>query len=48
MGGPAVPAGMSGGGFGGGGSGVNGGSPTSFDIAASELEAARPQVRYYT
>ena len=26
------------------GSGLNGGSPTSFDIAASELEAARPQV----
>ena len=27
-----------------GGSGVNGGSPTSFDIPATELEAARPQV----
>merc|ERR1712165_121095 len=25
------------------GSGLNGGSPTSFDIAAAELEAARPQ-----
>ena len=27
-----------------GGSGVNGGSPTSFELAANELEAARPQV----
>ena len=27
-----------------GGSGINGGSPTSFDIPATELEAARPQV----
>ena len=27
-----------------GGGGVNGGSPTSFDIPANELEAARPQV----
>ena len=26
------------------GSGPNGGSPTSFDIPATELEAARPQV----
>ena len=27
-----------------GGGGLNGGSPTSFDIPATELEAARPQV----
>ena len=27
-----------------GGSGANGSSPTSFDIPANELEAARPQV----
>ena len=30
-----------------GSSGVNGGSPTSFDIPATELEAARPQVSEY-
>ena len=27
-----------------GSSGVNGGSPTSFEMATTELEAARPQV----
>ena len=27
-----------------GGNGANGSSPTSFDIPANELEAARPQV----
>ena len=26
--------------------GVNGGSPTSFDLPPNELEAARPQVSY--